>query len=156
MKSKINQNIRAVETGALDGDGKGSRNHSFMPTKGGRNATTNEARRGAGQIAPRPQNSRQPFLGSSAHTASPMHSMARVQNTGSKPTGKLPSAGSFTPVQTNAYANLTGQATGQNEVLPRGNSASIAPKTRTPVINHPVATAKPRRKGLGSAFFGEF
>jgi hypothetical protein len=157
--SKINQNIKAVETGALDGDGKGSRNHNMMPTKGGRNATTNEARRGAGQVAPRPQNSRQPLLGSSAHTGPTTAGMARVQDRPSsapRGTSGAANAGSFTPVQTNAYANLTGQATGQNEVVPRGTSAQIAPKTRMPMTSNPVASGKPKRKGLGSAFFGEY
>jgi hypothetical protein len=68
----------------------------------------------------------------------------------------MPTAGSFTPIQNNANANLTGQATGQAEVLPRGSSNRIRPQTRTPVTNNPVAAGKPKRKGLGSAFFGEY
>jgi hypothetical protein len=80
--------------------------------------------------------------------------MARVQDRPSSPTGKMPTAGSFTPVQNNALANLTGQSTGQSEVLPRGNSARISPQTKMPVTNHPVATKKPKTRAA-LAFYGE-
>jgi hypothetical protein len=155
MRQKMT--VKAAETGAVGGDGSGSRPMAWQ-NKGGRNATTNESRRAAGQVAPRPQNSKQALLGSSAHTAPMQVGMARVKNAGSsapRGTSGASNAGSFTPVQNNAMANLTGQATGQNEVLPRGNSARISPQTRMPVTNNPVAAGKPKRKGLGSAFFGE-
>lgn len=122
--------------------------------KGGRNASTNESMRGAGQVAPRPQNSKQPLLGASKHTAGILHSMARVRNTSSSPTGKMPTAGSFTPPINNALANLTGQATGQAEVNPRGNSSSISPLTRTPGTSNPLATKKPRTRAA-LAFYGD-
>ncbi len=85
----------------------------------------------------------------------PMNGLARVKNRPSAPTGKMPSAGSFTPVQNNAMANLMGQHTGQAEVMPRGASARISPQTQTPVVGNPNATTKPKRKGLGAAFWGE-
>lgn len=157
MAKRSRQFVPATETGQAAGDGSGQ--GIAWQNKGGRNATTNESRRAAGQLAPRPQNSKQPLLGSSAHTGPTTASMARVQDRPSSPargTSGAANAASFTPVQNNAMANLTGQATGQNEVLPRGNSASIGPKTRTPVTRNPIAAAKPRRKGLGSAFFGEY
>lgn len=124
--------------------------------KGGRNATTNEAKRGAGQVAPRPQTSRQPLVSASAHTAPTQGGMARVKDRPSSPTGKMPPAGSFTPVQNNAMANLMGQSVGQAEAAPRGNSSRISPQTRTHGNGNPVATNKPKRKGLGAAFWGEY
>src|SRR5262249_37528374 len=43
------QSVPAAETGRVSGDYSGSRNYNQMPTKGGRNATTSEGRRAAGQ-----------------------------------------------------------------------------------------------------------
>ncbi len=158
MASKrTNAGVPAAETGAISGDYSGSRNFNTMPTKGGRNATTNQSRRGAGQVAPRPQNSKSALIGSSAHTAPVMNNMARVRNAGSSPargTSGAANAGSFTPVQNNALANLTGQATGQAEVNPRGNSSRISPQTRTPAHGNPIATKKPRTRAA-LAFYGE-
>lgn len=147
--------VPATQTGDAASDGQGQ--SITWQNKGGRNASTNEAKRGAGQVAPRPQNSKQPLLGASKHTAGTIASMARVPNAGSSPARGLsgaPSAGSFTPVQNNALANLTGQSTGQSEVLPRGNSARISPQTRTPAHGNPVATKKPRTRAA-LAFYGE-
>lgn len=146
--------VPATQTGDAAGDGQGQSIN--WVNKGGRNATTDQSRRGAGQLAPRPQNSKQPLLGSSAHTGPTTASMARVKDQPSSATGKMPTAGSFTPIQNNAMANLTGQATGQAEVNPRGNSSSVSPQTRMPVTRNPVASVKNKRKGLGSAFFGEY
>lgn len=149
--------VPATETGKVPGDYSGSRNFMNMPTKGGRNATTNESRRSAGQVAPRPQNSKSQLMGASAHTAGTVASMARVPNTGSSPargTSGAANAGSFTPVQNNALANLTGQSTGQSEVLPRGNSSRISPQTRTPGHGNPIATKKPKTRAA-LAFYGE-
>lgn len=147
--------VPATETGQAAGDGSGQGIN--WVNKGGRNATTEQSRRSAGQLAPRPQNSKQPLLGSSAHTGPTTASMARVQDRPSSPARGLSgaaNAGSFTPVQNNAMANLTGQATGQNEVLPRGNSARISPQTRTPAHGNPIATKKPRTRAA-LAFYGE-
>lgn len=127
--------VPAAETGALPGDSKGSRAFMNMPTKGGRNATTNESRRAAGQVAPRPQNSKQPLLGASKDTAGTVASMARVPGAGSA--GAHPN-GSFLPVR-KPPANLVNSTVGQS--LPDTGA---------------VSTAKPKRKGLGSAFFGEY
>lgn len=147
--------VPATQTGDAAGDGQGQ--SIAWQNKGGRNATTNESRRAAGQLAPRPQNSKQPLLGSSKHTGPTTAGMARVQDRPSSPARGLsgaPSAGSFTPVQNNALANLTGQATGQSEVLPRGNSARISPQTRTPAHSNPIATKKPKTRAA-LAFYGE-
>jgi hypothetical protein len=149
------QRVPKAETGAIRGDGSGSQ--SIIPVnKGGRNATTEEAHRGAGQVAPRPQTSREPLLSSSSATAPVQAAMARVKNVGSSPTGKGPTAGSFTPLGNNAMANLTGQSTGQREVAPRGASVRVSPMTRTPMVGNEVATKKPKRRGLGAAFYGEY
>jgi hypothetical protein len=53
-------------------------------------------------------------------------------------------------------ANIANKRVGQAEVDPGGPGKRIAPQTRTPVTNHPVATAKPKRKGLGAAFYGDY
>jgi hypothetical protein len=149
------QSVPSTETGAIRGDGTGNSNMT-MPTKSGRNATTNESRRGAGQLAPRPQTSKSQYMSQSSVTAPSQAGIARVPNAPSSATGKMPTAGSFTPVGNNALANLTGQRTGQAEVNPRGSSGRISPKTLTPTTGNPVASTKPKRKGLGSAFFGEY
>jgi hypothetical protein len=142
----------AAETGKAPGDGRGQ--SMQWQNKGGRNATTNESTRGSG-MAPKPSGGAA-LPGNDRPSHPPMSGLARVQNKPSSPTGKMTTAGSFTPVQNNAQANLTGQATGQAEVLPRGSSSQIGPQTKTPKIGNPVATGKPKRKGLGSAFFGEY
>jgi hypothetical protein len=146
--------IPAAETGAPSGTYKGSRNFDKLAEKGGRNATTNESMRGSG-MAPKPSGGASLYGGNDSPSHPPMSGLARVKNRPSAPTGKLTTAGSFTPVQNNAQANLTGQATGQAEVLPRGSSSQISPQTRMPKTGNPVATGKPKRKGLGSAFFGD-
>jgi hypothetical protein len=147
--------VPATETGAAPGDGSGQ--SIAWQNKGGRNATTNEAKRGAWQVAPRPLNSKSQLMGASAHTAGTVASMARVPNAGLSPARGLSgasNAGSFTPVQNNAMANLTGQSTGQSEVLPRGNSSRISPQTRTPAHGNPLATKKPKTRAA-LAFYGE-
>lgn len=155
MPKRTQSTIPARETGRVAGDYGGNRNFNKMPTKGGRNATTNEARRGAGQIAPRPSGGAA-LPGNDRPSQPVTASMARVQNRPSSPTGKGPTAGSFTPVQNNAKANLTGQPVGQSLVQPRGTSNRIAPKTRTPTVGNPVATNKSNRRGKGAAFYGEY
>jgi hypothetical protein len=147
--------VPATQTGDAAGDGRGQ--GIGWVNKGGRNATTDQSRRGAGQLAPRPQNSKQPLLGSSKHTGPTTAGMARVQDRPSsapRGTSGAANAGSFTPVQNNALANLTGQATGQSEVMPRGNSSRIGPQTRMPVTGNPTATKKPRTRAA-LAFYGE-
>jgi hypothetical protein len=148
MAKRSQQAVPATETGKIPGDYSGSRQFTKMPTKGGRNATTNEAKRGAGQVAPRPQASRQGLLASSSASAPTTASMARVTDS---PNGD---SALRLPLQS-PKANLASKAVGQREADPGGLGKRISPQTRTPVTNHPVATAKPRRKGLGSAFYGE-
>lgn len=144
---RSNAFIPATETGKDSKDGQGQ--SITWVNKGGRNATTNEAKRGAGQVAPRPQNSKQPLLGSSAHTAGTQASMARVANPGrSRPEGR------FLPVQ-KPPAGLQGSTIGQPDPLgfnPGGPGISIGAKSKMPVTNHPVATKKPNKRF--DAFYG--
>lgn len=141
--------IPAQETGAPAGTYKGSRNFDKMPTKGGANSTTNESMRGAGGVAPRPQVSKQGLLGATSVTAPTTASMARVTDS-SRGDSAL-----RLPVR-NPRTNLASKQVGQAEQDPGGPGISIGPQTRTPRTGNPVATQKPRRKGLGSAFFGEY
>src|SRR5579872_7373241 len=98
---RSNQPVYGAMTGALPtDDGFSSNKHSSNLTwknKGGRNATTDEARRGAGQLAPRPQSSKQPLLSSSGSTGPTGGGLARVKTAGS-----ASSAGSHLPIQNNA------------------------------------------------------
>jgi hypothetical protein len=152
---KYKGNVPAAEHGGIPGDYKGSRNFNKLAEKGGRNATTNESRRGAGGMAPKPSGGAA-MPGNDRPSAPTGASMARVKGAGSSATGKMPTAGSFTPVQNNALANLTGQRVGQAEVNPRGASSRISPQTRTPGVGNPVATNKSQRRGKGAAFYGEW
>lgn len=144
------QPAKAAESGATLGDYRGTRG-MFMP-KGKRN--TEIGKTGSG-LAPKPSGGAD-ILGNDNPSHPVNGGLARVQDRPSSPTGKMPTAGSFTPVQNNALANLTGQTTGQAEVLPRGASARMSPQTKMPTTGNPVATEKPRRKGLGSKFYGEY
>src|SRR6266567_1868755 len=71
--------------------------------KGGRNATTESARRGAGQVAPRPKSASQPLLSSSSATANTQASMARVKSAG------MGDRGARLPLQS-PTANITGSS----------------------------------------------
>lgn len=53
-------------------------------------------------------------------------------------------------------ANIANRQVGQAEADPGGPGISMSPQTRMPVTRNPVASGKPKRKGLGSAFFGEY
>lgn len=152
---KVRGSVRAGETGAIKGDGSGTRPFGTLAEKGGRNATTEESRRSAGGIAPRPSGGAA-LLGNDRPSAPVTASMARVQNRPSsapRGTSGAANAGSFTPVQNNAKANLTGQSVGQSLVLPRGNSSRVAPKTQTGVTGNPVASNKAKSRKL-DAFYG--
>lgn len=128
---RTKQSVPATETGAVPGDGKGTRNNMTMPTKGGRNATTNESRRGVGQLAPRPQTSKSQYMSQSSKTGPIQAGMARVQATGTGDSARR------LPVQ-HPTANIVSKQVGQ----PNPNTAA-------------AATTKPKRKGLGAAFYGE-
>src|ERR1700676_3672255 len=91
--SKINQKISAP--GSIK-----------MPTKGGRNATTNEAMRGSG-MAPKPTGGA-PIPGNDRPTTGAQAGLARVSGAGSSSSGASGSSGSFMPVKTNNMANLRG------------------------------------------------
>jgi hypothetical protein len=145
------QSVPKADTGAIRGDGHGSQPMSYPD--GQRNPDKGTS--GRGGIAPKPSGGAA-LLGNDRPSHPVTANMARVKGRPSSPTGKMPTAASFTPVQNNAMANLTGQMTGQSEVMPRGASSQISPQTRTPMTNHPVATAKPKRRGLGAAFYGEY
>jgi len=173
---RTQQGVPAAETGRVAGDYSGSRNYNKMPTKSGGNSTTNEARRGAGQIAPRPQSSKQPLLSASAATASAQAGIARVKGAGSSPTGTGGSAGSFTPVQNNANANQHGtampyggkgtppaqrggpaglRAGGRNQTWPNGAMYTDGTKADG-ARGRGGELQKPKRKGKGAAFYGEY
>ncbi len=104
------QAVPKADTGAIRGDGNGSQGMT-MP-QGGRNTSVGEHGRGGALAKP-------------------------GRSVSSSPTGKSGSAGSFTPVQNNAMANLANKRVGQ--AVPDTSAA---------------ATKKPNRKG-GSAFYGE-
>ncbi|SRR6266566_1135857 len=142
--------VPATQTGDAAGDGRGQ--GIQWQNKGGRNATTEESRRAAGQVAPRPQTSKSQYMAASAHTAPVQASMARV-----KAGPPSPPEGRFLPVQ-KPPAGLRGATIGQPDphgFNPGGPGVSVGPKTRTPVTQHPIATNKNKRKGLGAAFYGE-
>lgn len=169
------QSVPAAETGRVPGDYSGSRNYTQMPTKGGRNATTNEARRGAGQIAPRPKAAKQGLIASSSATSPAQAGLARVKGAGSSATGTKGSAGSFTPVQNNANANQHGtpasyggkgtppaqrggpsglRAGGRNQNWPNGKLYTDG--TKAGGRGRGGELQKPKRRGLGAAFYGEY
>ena len=150
MASKrTNKAVPNTETGQIFGDGGGSSPSIQMPTKGGRNATTNEARRAAGQVAPRPQVSKQGLLGSSSATGGMTASMARVTDSPSGDSAlRLPVS--------HPTANIANKQVGQTEADPGGPGIRVGPRTRTPMTGNPLATNKPKRKGLGAAFWGEY
>ncbi len=161
-------NVQAAETGGVSGDGKGSRPMRWQ-NKGERNATTNEARRGAGQVAPRPQASKQGLLASSSASAGTTASMARVTDSPngdsalrlpvSHPTAntvgtQMPYGGNGTPpAPRGGPAGL--RAGGRNQGWPNGAMyTDAAKKGSSGKDSGPVATRKPQRKG-GAAFYGE-
>jgi hypothetical protein len=132
---RTRQLVPTTQTGdaATDGGSQGI----TMPTKGGRNATTEQSRRGAGQLAPKPSGGAA-LLGNDRPSHPTMSSMARVMNRPSSGSGASGPSGSFNPLQNNAMTNLRNTQVGQ----PNPNTSA-------------AATAKPKRKGLGSAFYGE-
>jgi hypothetical protein len=161
------QSIPAAETGRVAGDYVGRRSNMQNPEKGGRNSTTNEARRGAGQVAPRPQAARQGLIASSSATAPTQASMARVKSTGKgNAQGRMPlqsppanitgtktqtSGTSQPPAQRGGPARL--RAGGRNQNYPNGpmyRDGTIPGRGRGGEL------AKPKRKGLGAAFYGEY
>jgi len=125
-----------------------------LRTKGGRNATTEEARSGAGGIAPIPAGGAN-MLGNDRPSHPTQSGLGRVRGANSSGSGAAGSAGSFNPLQNNAMRNLASRPIGQAETSFPGGSRT-APKTRTAATGNPVATSKPRRRGLGAAFFGEY
>lgn len=146
------QGVPSRETGRTAGDF--SRTQSIkMPEKGGHNKTMNEGRRGSG-IAPKPSGGAA-LPGSDRPSMPSNGGLARVRGTGNSGSGPGSSAGSFLPVQ-KPQAGIANQRVGQKETAPPGSSSRISPQTRTSVVGNPVATNKPKRKGLGAAFYGEY
>lgn len=172
MASKRSQqSVPATETGAIPGDAKGSRSMMKMPYKGGRNATTEQSRRGAGQVAPRPQASKQGLLASSSATAPTGASMARVKGVGTGDSGlRLPVQSPKTNLQGSAQSyGGNGQppaarggpsglrAGGRNQGWPNGAMyTDSAKKGSSGKDSGPIATRKPARRGKGAAFYGEY
>lgn len=124
------QSVRGVEQSISSSDG-GSINQT-MPTKGGRNATTEQSHRGAGQVAPRPRGGAH-ILGNDLKSAPVQAGMARVKNVSS-----TASSGIANPVR-KPVSGIRNQRIGQQN-----------PQTGA------TATVKPRRKGIGAAFYGEY
>lgn len=122
-----------------------------MPTKGPHNP--NVGTHGSG-LAPKPRGGAA-MPGSDRPSMPQRGGLARVAGAGSSPAGVGSSAGSFTPVQ-KPVAGLANQRTGQREVAPPGSSARVRPLTKTATVGNPVATNKPKRRGIGAAFFGEY
>ena len=90
--AKLKKSVPAAETGAVAGDYKGGRSYMKMPQGGGQTDGIKKGShaRGAGP-APRPQVSKQPLIGSTAHTAPTQGSLARVQDGGQGDSGlRLP------------------------------------------------------------------
>ncbi len=103
---------------------------SKFPTKGPHNP--NVGTHGSG-LAPKPKGGAA-IPGNDRPSMPEQGSLARVANVGaSKP------AGSFLPVQNNSNAGLKGPKVGQAN-----------PQTGA------AATSKPKRRGLGAAFYGEY
>jgi len=143
--------VPAAETGAIPGDFSGNRNMAWK-NKGGRNATTDSAHRGSGQIAPKPSGGAK-LLGHDRPSAGAAGAMARVAQASAGPR-----EGRFLPVQ-KPKAGLSGRTIGQpnpKNFTPGGPGIGVAPQTQTGVDGGPNATRKPQRKGIGAAFYGEF
>ncbi|MBV9181388.1 MAG: hypothetical protein JO356_08745 [Acidobacteria bacterium] len=169
------QSVRSVETGATKGDFYRSQSIRWK-NKGGRNATTEEGRRGSG-MAPRPRAAKQELIASSTPGAPSQASLARVKNARSSASGTAGSAGSFNPVQNNANANLKGKsmayggngtppaqrggpaglrAGGRNQTWPNGPLYSAGKPGKHDRGPGALSTAKPKRRGKGAAFYGEY
>jgi hypothetical protein len=88
-------------------------------------------------IAPKPSGGA-PILGNDRPTGPEQASLARVRNTGSSPSGNSGPAGSFLPAR-KPQAGLSNQKIGQQN-----------PNTSA------AATSKPKRRGVGAAFYGEY
>lgn len=108
---------------------------SKFPTTGPHNP--NVGKHGSG-LAPRPKGGAA-MPGNDRPTMPTNGGLARVSGAGSSSSGSAGPAGSFLPVQNNANANLRNTRVGQQN-----------PNTSA------AATSKPKRKGLGAAFFGEY
>ena len=116
-----------------------------FPQKGPHNP--NVGTHGSG-IAPKPKGGAA-LTGNDRPSMPEQGGLARVRNVGAgSPQGRL-------PVQS-PPANVVGKRIGQTESLPPGPGARVAPKTQTPVTGNPVASQKPRRRGVEAAFYGEY
>lgn len=124
---------------------------SKFPTKGPHNP--NVGTHGSG-LAPKPKGGAN-ILGNDRPSMGEQGGLARVKGAVNSASGVGSSAGSFMPVQ-KPVSGLANQRVGQTEAAPPGSSARVQPKTSTPVVGNAIATNKPRRKGLGAAFYGEY
>ena len=125
---RTKQAVPAANTGAIPGDFKGTRGMN-LPTGPSRQPNLGTSGKG---LAPKPSGGAA-ISGNDRPSHPQMSGYARVKNASSS------AMGSFTPVQNNAMANLHNLSVGQ----PNPNTAA-------------VATRKPKRKGLGSSFYGEY
>lgn len=162
------QSVGTTQTGDAAGDG-GTQGIQWK-NKGGRNATTESAHRAAGQVAPRPKNSKEALLGASAHMAGTTAGMARVTDS---PMGD---SALRLPVQ-HPTANTVGtsmayggngappaarggpsrlRAGGNNQSWPNGPLyTDSAKKGSSGKDSGAVATRLSKRKQFGSNFFGD-
>lgn len=116
-----------------------------FPQKGPHNPNVGTHGRG---LAPRPKGGAA-MQGNDRPSMPEQGGIARVRNVG---TGFR---GGRMPLQ-NPPSNIANHPVGQAEAMPPGPGARVAPKTSTPVTGNPVATQKPRRRGVGAAFYGEY
>lgn len=118
---------------------------SKFPTKGPHNPNVGTHK---GGMAPKPQGGA-PMPGNDRPSAPGQAQLARVPNVG---TGANQGA---MPLE-KPPAGLQAQRVGQSEAAPRGAGTRVAPSTKMPVAGNPVATNKPKRRGVGAAFYGEY
>lgn len=104
---------------------------------------------GLGKIAPKPQGGAA-LLGNDRPSSPDNGGLARVKKA---PMG--PNAGNFLPVR-KPMPGLQNQRVGQKEMIAPGAEAQIRPQTKTAPVSNPVATNKPKRRGLGANFMGEY
>lgn len=124
----------------ISGPGSGK-----FPQRGPHNP--NVGTHGSG-LAPKPSGGAA-LMGNDRPSQSTQAGLARVKNVGSG------FKGFRLPLQS-PKAGISGKQVGQSEADPGGPGISKSPMTSMPVTGNPVATNKPKRRGIGSKFYGEY
>ena len=148
------QSVPATEQGRVPGDASGQRNFMRMPEG---SLYTDGVKKGShargGGPAPKPRGGAK-MLGHDRPTAGVQASLARVPASGG-----AAAAGNFLPVR-KPSPGLANQRVGQanpGSFTPRsGPGIRVAPVSKAGVDGGPLASRKPKRKGLGAAFYGEY